>query len=195
MPSFCNSAAMVSHGVRTYGHPGAAKIGHQPFLRGHGQQRRIVRFYGRIQKIGRRTFRIAPGLFALLQQGTRMARRAFDLPERFAAMHAGLGLLSPPRVTRIVRRLDKIQRPDFRQRRQFGFLQARHAQLQIVDGTKRPQSALAHNFPRHVFTQSFDVTHSQTQGEALAVFFEMAGPVRNRSRRWAELSGRAAARL
>ena len=107
-----------------------------------------------------------------------MARRAFDLPECFAAMHAGLGLLSHPRLTRVARRLDKIQRSDFRQRRQFGFLQARHAQLQIVDGTKRPQRTLAHNFPGNLFTQAFDVTHSQTQREALAVFFEMAGPIR-----------------
>src|SRR6185437_1616642 len=75
----------------------------------------------------------------------------------------------------------KIQSADFRERRQLGFLYVGDALLQIVNRRKLPKFALAHNFQRDHFAQTFHIAQSQSQREPAARnLFQRAIPIGTR---------------
>ena len=77
---------------------------------------------------------------------------------------------------------DEIQSANFRERREFGFLDCGNAEFQILDRGKRANGALANNFCGDFGAQAFDVAQAQSQSQALSAFllklFERAKPIR-----------------
>ena len=128
--------AAIGHRMRTDRHARAVEIGDEPFFGCHDVERGRL-FSG----------------FELLQQRARPLRGAFHLPKRITPM-------------RVIVRIEKIQRADFRQLHEFVLLKFGNATGKVVDGSERALVARADERTPRGFAQAADVAKADAQGVA-----------------------------